>query len=83
MKFVVATFGLLALVGCSSGPQYAQQNLVIDRNVPAMSRNEVINGIAECEGNGARAVMVYGKRQINGFTADVVVDVTCAPRYRF
>ena len=80
---VVAILGLLALTGCSSAPQYAQQNLVIDRNVPAMSRNEVINGISDCEGNGTRAVMVYGKRQINGFTADVVVDVTCAPRYRF
>ena len=83
MKIVVATLGLLALAGCGSAPQYAQQNLVIDRNVPAMSRNEVINGISDCEGNGTRAVMIYGKRQINGFTADVVVDVTCAPRYRF
>lgn len=48
-----------------------------------MSRNEVINGIADCEGNGTRAVMVYAKRRINGYTTDVVVDVTCAPRYRF
>ena len=83
MKFVVATLGLLTLVGCGGGPQYADQNLIIDKNVPAMSRNEVINGIADCEGNGTRAVMIYGKRRINGYTADVVVDVTCAPRYRF
>jgi len=83
MKFVVATFGLIALVGCSSSPQYADQNLIIDKNVPAMSRNEVINAIADCEGNSTRAVLVYGKRRINGYTADVVVDVTCAPRYRF
>ena len=80
---VVAILGLLTLSGCSSAPQYAQQNLIIDRNVPAMSRNEVINGIGDCESNGTRAVMIYGKRQINGFTADVVIDVTCAPRYRF
>jgi hypothetical protein len=83
MKIVVATLGLLALTGCGGGPQYADQNLIIDKNVPAMSRNEVINGIADCEGNGTRAVMVYAKRRINGYTTDVVVDVTCAPRYRF
>lgn len=84
MKEVVAILGLAALTGCGTAPNpYKEQNLVIDRNIPAMSRNEVINAIADCEGNGTRAVMIYGKRSINGYTADVVVDITCAPRYRF
>lgn len=84
MKTVVATLGVLTLVGCGSPPPtYKEQNLIIDRNVPAMSRNEVINAISDCEGNGTRAVMIYGKRSINGYTADVVVDITCAPRYRY
>lgn len=84
MKTVVATMGVIALVGCGSqSTPYKEQNLVIDRNIPAMSRNEVINAITDCENNGTRAVMIYGKRSINGYTADVVVDITCAPRYRY
>jgi uncharacterized protein YcfL len=86
MKTVVAIVGLFALTGCSSSsapPPYKDQNLVIDTHIPAMSRNEVINAISDCEGNGTRAVMIYAKRRINGYTADVVADVTCAPKYRY
>jgi hypothetical protein len=28
-------------------------------------------------------VMIMAKRKINNYTADVVVDVTCAPKYRY
>lgn len=83
MKMVVATIALVSLVGCSSGPEYRTQDLIIDRHIPAMSRNEVIMGIQDCESNGLRAVMINGKRKINGFTADVVVDITCAPKLRY
>jgi hypothetical protein len=48
-----------------------------------MSRNEVILAVQECESSGLRAVMVFGKRKINNHTADVVADVTCAPKYRY
>lgn len=83
MKMVVATIALASLVGCSSGPEYKVQDLVIDKYIPAMSRNEVIGAIQDCESNGMRAVMINGKRRINGFTADVVVDITCAPKLRY
>ena len=83
MKIVVATLGILALAGCSSSPEYKEQSLIIDKFVPAMSRNEVITAINECEANNTRAVMVYGKRKVNGHIADVVVDVTCAPKQRY
>jgi len=48
-----------------------------------MSRNEVISAVHDCEGNGLRASMVYAKRQVNGFTVDVVIDVICAPKYKY
>ncbi len=70
--------------GCSSTPQppeAKQQDLVIDKYVNPMSRNEVIVAVRECESNGLRAVVLYGKRKINGFTTDIVVEVTCAPKY--
>jgi len=43
-------------------------------------RNEVITAVRECETTGLRAVMMYGKRKVNGYSADIVIDVTCAPR---
>lgn len=79
MKTTTAIFLLLALTACSTTPP--TQKLIIDGEVQGMSRNEVITAINECEGNGTRAVMVYAKRKISGFTADVVADVTCAPTY--
>ena len=78
MKAFIA-LAAIALTACSSTPPH--QTLIIDKEVQHMSRNEVITAINECEGNHTRAVMVYAKRKINGFTADVVVEVTCAPRY--
>ena len=60
---------------------YKHQNLEVDKNVQPMSRNETIIAIQECEANGTRPVMIHAKRKINGYTADIVVDVTCAPRH--
>lgn len=86
-NIIILTTVMLAACG-SNPPQpvystYKQQDLIIDKQVAAMSRNEVINAVNECEGNGLRASMVYAKRQINGFTTDIVVDVTCAPKYKY
>jgi len=61
---------------------YANQTLVLDKEVQPMSRNEVIMAINECEANNTRAVMLIGKRKLNGFATDIVVDVSCAPKYR-
>ena len=87
---------LLALAGCSAGSSwnanvgnppneassYKHQNLEVDKNVQPMSRNEVIYAIQECEANSTRPVMIYAKRKINGYTADIVVEVTCAPKFK-
>lgn len=88
---------LLALAGCSAGSawnanlgqpapseasSYKAQNLEVDKNVQPMSRNETILAIQECEANGTRPVIIHAKRRINGYTADIVVDVTCAPKFK-
>ena len=74
------------LAACSSTPQYVVQQeqntaLVVDREINVLTRNEVINGVKECEGSGLRPVMVTARRRINGFLSTAPVDVTCAPRY--
>ena len=85
---VALVLGLLFLTGCSStsGTVYSQapsQQLVLDKQVAALTRNEVINGVTECEGAGLRAHVITTKRQINGFTADIPVEVTCMPKHRY
>jgi len=75
----------LLLVACATEKQVAVRapeiELVMDKQMQPMTRNEVIMGINECEKNGTRAVVINSRRKINGYSAEVVVDVTCAPRY--
>lgn len=93
--FVGLVIGLLFLTGCSStqtpvpgttGTVYSQapsQQLILDKQVASLTRNEVINGVTECEGAGLRAHVITTKRQINGFTADIPVEVTCMPKFKY
>ena len=87
--FVGFVLALLFLTGCSSTPSgtvYSQaptQQLILDKQVAALTRNEVINGVTECEGAGLRAHVITTKRSINGFTADIPVEVTCMPRFKY
>ena len=87
-------FLFLILSGCAAGSSWnaslldggsssPEQKMILDKNIQAMSRNEVILAVQECEVSGLRAVMIIAKRKINNYTADVVVDVTCAPKYRY
>ena len=64
-------------------PKVVEQVLVMDQKIQPMSRNEVIIAVKECESSGLRAVVIHGKRKIGEFSADVVIDVTCAPRFNF
>lgn len=90
MKYLL----ILMLTGCAAGSSWnaslldgasstAQQKMTLDKDIQAMSRNEVILAVQECESSGLRAVMIIAKRKINNYTADVVADVSCAPKYRY
>lgn len=81
---------LLFLTGCTTsgttGTVYNQapsQQLILDKQVASLTRNEVINGVTECEGAGLRAHVITTKRQINGFTSDIPVEVTCMPKFKY
>jgi hypothetical protein len=81
---------LLFLTGCgtsgTTGTVYGQapsQQLVLDKQVAGLTRNEVINGVTECEGAGLRAHVITTKRSINGFSADIPVEVTCMPKNKW
>jgi hypothetical protein len=81
MKTILAPVLSLLLSACIT-TKPVEQTLTLDKDIQGMSRNEVILAINECEANNTRAVVIYTKRKINGFTADIVVDVTCAPKYK-
>jgi hypothetical protein len=97
VMFVGFVLALLFLTGCSStsgnslvpgttGTVYSQapsQQLILDKQVAALTRNEVINAVTECEGAGLRAHVITTKRSINGFMADIPVEVTCMPRFKY
>ena len=72
---------LLALVGCASEPNLTEQQLIMDKQIQSMGRSEIIDAVKQCETSGLRAITIYGKRKINGFTAETIVDVTCAPKF--
>lgn len=66
-------------------PRYEQPNqeLIVDPRVQSMGRNEVIDAIKQCETAGLRAIPIYAKRKIAGYSVETVVEVTCGPRYTF
>jgi hypothetical protein len=73
--------------GCSSMPGYSpkapDQELIVDPKVQPMGRNEVIDAVRQCETAGLRAIPLYAKRKINGYTVETVVEVTCGPKYAY
>ena len=83
MKLLIP-LALLALVGCSTKPvQTANQELIVDKQVQPMGRNEVIDAVRQCESSGLRAIPLYAKRKINGYSVETIVEVTCGPKYQF
>jgi hypothetical protein len=86
MKTIFIILGIATLVGCSSSKhnpfdKLPNTDVHVDKAVPAMTRNEIINAVNECEGNGLRPVIITARRKVNGLLSEVTADVTCAPRY--
>jgi len=62
-------------------PKPPDQELIVDAKVQQMARNEVIDAVKQCETSGLRAIPIYAKRRIGGYTVETIVEVTCGPRY--
>lgn len=58
----------------------ATSSLQVEKEVPPLSRLEVITGISECERAGMRPVVISTKRKVNNQLVPSVVDVTCLPK---
>jgi hypothetical protein len=79
---------VVALAGCSSPkvaevPHVTVQNLIMDKNIQPLSRGEQIDAIKDCQEAGLRPRVIYGKRWVNGYSTETVIDVLCSNRYAF
>lgn len=84
MKKITIVTGLLS--ACSASPYIDNSHLpnttvVVEKELPQMSRSQVIQAVTECEASGLRPNMIMSRRKINGYLSDVPVDVTCSPKY--
>ena len=85
-KIFIAVCAVSALAGCSSNkdvPHVTVQNLIMDRNIQPLSRGEQIDAIKDCQEAGLRPRVIYGKRLVNGYSIETVIDVRCSNRYAF
>jgi hypothetical protein len=55
----------------------------MDRNIQPLSRGEQIDAIKDCQEAGLRARVIYGKRYVNGYSTETVIDVLCSNKYAF
>lgn len=84
MKKIYSVIACMLLGACASRDPIANlpnTELIVDRAVPPLSRNEVVNGIMDCEAAGTRPVVITSRRKINGFLSEIPVEVTCMPKY--
>jgi outer membrane biogenesis lipoprotein LolB len=83
MRYFLVLF-VAILAACSTTQQTPpNQELVIDAKIQQMGRQEVIDAVKQCETSGLRAIPIYAKRKIGGYTVETVVEVTCGPRYAY
>jgi uncharacterized protein YcfL len=85
-KILILICAIGALVGCSTNkdvPYVTAQNLVMDKNIQPLSRGEQIDAIKDCQEAGLRARVIYGKRYVNGYSTETVIDVLCSNKYAF
>jgi hypothetical protein len=82
-KLALLMCGLLG--ACSSShldtSNIPETKLMVEKELPQMSRSQVILAVQECESSGLRPSVIMSRRKINGYLSDVPVDVTCLPRF--
>ena len=89
MKMIIYSilcWAALVTAGCSTFTPSAKppnQELVVDPKIQHMMRNEVIDAVKQCETSGLRAIPIYAKRHIGGYSVETIVEVTCGPRYSY
>jgi hypothetical protein len=80
MKKLLCLIPVLLIPACSSDPWGSRSELKVPKKAYSMSRQEVINGISDCESAGMRPIIITSKRRIGDYYSDTIIDVTCGPK---
>ena len=87
ITYSILCWAAFVTAGCStitgSAPPAPSQELIVDKQVQPMGRNEVIDAVRQCESSGLRAIPLYAKRKVGGYTVETVIEVTCGPKYAY
>ena len=79
---------ILLVTACSNQPKpftdkfRAKHNtdVIVEKKVHLMHRQEVINAIEDCKTANLRPVLFYSTRYVNDRPVPMIADITCAPR---
>ena len=79
---------VLLVTACSNNPKpftdkfRAKHNtdVIVEKKVHLMHRQEVINAIEDCKTANLRPVLFYSTRYVNEMAIPMIADITCAPR---
>ena len=79
---------VLLVTACSNNPKpftdkfRAKHNtdVIVEKKVHLMHRQEVINAIEDCKTANLRPVLFYSTRYVNDRPVPMIADITCAPR---
>jgi len=77
--YIIST---LMVTACSSSQPPTKVELVTNKKMFQMNRQEVINGIEDCRSVKLRPVLYHGRIMVADRYVPIVVDIQCAPTHR-
>lgn len=77
MKYHFSILAVLILSACSTKHN---TDIIVEKKVHLMHRQEVINAIEDCKTANLRPVLFYSLRYVNEKPIPMIADITCAPR---
>jgi len=79
LLYIIST---LMVTACSSSQSPTKVELVANKKMFQLNRQEVINGIEDCRSVKLRPVLYHGRIMVADRYVPIVVDIQCAPTHR-
>tara|TARA_R100001369_G_C3258232_1_gene157551 strand:+ start:463 stop:732 length:270 start_codon:yes stop_codon:yes gene_type:complete len=79
LLYIIST---LMVTACSSSQSPTKVELVANKQMFQLNRQEVINGIEDCRSVKLRPVLYHGRIMVADRYVPIVVDIQCAPTHK-
>jgi len=79
LLYIIST---LMVTACSSSQSPTKVELVANKKMFQLNRQEVINGIEDCRSVKLRPVLYHGRIMVADRYVPIVVDIQCAPTHK-